>query len=218
MSSEPFKNDGALNHYKINTIIPLCRNSVLEFGCNTGELAGYLNGIGIYAEGIDINKDFINSARTKFPKCIFHLEKKLDEFKDSEFETVVAWDVLEHIADDVKVLHELIRIAKYNVVLSIPKEDQISLPYSCITYRPYVDPTHIHYYTKKKILEMVEGLNLYTVDIREDYRVRPLMAYEKIGIPKLLCNLIDRIFWFFSKNKSPFYANFVVQITKDSTD
>jgi ubiquinone/menaquinone biosynthesis C-methylase UbiE len=213
MPAEPFKYDGTLNDSKKKQILRFCRKSVLDVGCNTGEIVGFLNSIGIYSEGIDINQNFILTAKSKFPKNIFHLGDNLSIFKDNQFETVLAWDVLEHIPDDAHALKEFVRVAHSNVVLSVPKEDEISLPYSRVTYRPYVDPTHLHYYTRDILAKMVSQLGDYTLSVEEAYRVRPLMAYEKIGISLRICSFLDRLFWRFGKNKELFYANLVAEIT-----
>ena len=214
MSTDAYINDGMLDETKKNLILKYCKRSVLEVGCNTGELAGYLNSIGIYAEGVDINDSFIGIAKSKYPNVKFHCGADFSIFKDNQFETVIAWDVLEHISDDGHALKEFSRIASLNVALSVPKEDQISLPYSCVTYRPYVDPTHVHFYTKERLENMVNQLGDYKLCVEDTYRVRPLMAYEKIGIPRIICSLLDKIFWRIGKNKEILCANLVAEISK----
>lgn len=214
MAAEPFKYDGALNGPKKRKILSFCKGVVLEVGCNTGELAGFLNATGVHSEGIDISPDLIQIARRRFPNVKFHVGSDLSQFRDHQFETVIAWDVLEHIPDDVSALKEFVRVASINVVLSVPKEDAISLPHSRVTYRPYVDPTHVHYYTRERLAEMVYALGDCSLRVEDAYRVRPLLAYEKIGIPKMLCSALDQLFWMLGKNRSALQANLVAEICK----
>jgi ubiquinone/menaquinone biosynthesis C-methylase UbiE len=214
MPAEPFKFDGVLDEWKSNQILKFCRSTVLDIGCNTGELVGFLNGKGIYAEGMDASHAFIQKAREKFPQCVFHQGVDLGIFADNQFESVVAWNVLEHIDDDRHALAEMLRIAGKNVILSIPKEDELSLPDSRVTYRPYVDPTHKHYYNKAMLTEMILIIGDYSVYFEDTTRVRPLLAYTKIGIPRWCCSMIDTVFWNVGKNKELFHANLMAVISK----
>lgn len=214
MPAEPFKFDGVLDEWKKNQIMRFCKNSALDVGCNSGELVGYLNSIGRYAEGIDNSEQLILQARQKYPHATFHLGQDLSIFSDNQFDTIVAWNVLEHIPDDIGVLREFLRIAKTNVILSIPKEDEISLPYSRVTYRPYVDPTHVHYYTRELLNNMVSGIGHYNIYFEDTTRVRPLLAYHKIGIPLWLCKSLDALFWSIGEKRELFHANIMTVITK----
>jgi len=90
MSAEPFKHDGQLDDGKKQQIVALSGRTVLDVGCNTGELVGWLNSVGVYAEGIDINPEYIRAARTKFRDLKFHVGEDLSIFGDNECETVVA--------------------------------------------------------------------------------------------------------------------------------
>jgi 2-polyprenyl-3-methyl-5-hydroxy-6-metoxy-1,4-benzoquinol methylase len=214
MPAEPFKFDGVLNDWKSSQILRFCGASALDIGCNTGELVAFLIDRGIHAEGIDSNVEFIKAAKKGYATLKFHTGTRLSKFRDGQFESVIAWNVLEHIEDDIQALKEMVRIASRNVILSVPKEDELSLPDSRVTYRPYVDPTHRHYYTKAMLLEMaakIEALNAYFEDTT---RVRPLLAYHKLGIPRWLCVTLDNIFWKFGSDRELFYANLMLVLTK----
>ena len=108
----------------------------------------------------------------------------------------------------------MLRIASKNVILSIPKEDDLSLPSSRVTYRPYVDPTHIHYYTRERVINMIRRSEQFSVFFEDITRVRPLLAYEKIGIPLWICGSLDWLFWLLGRNKEVFHANLMVVISK----
>jgi ubiquinone/menaquinone biosynthesis C-methylase UbiE len=212
MPAEPFKFDGLLDNWKSDQILRFCKKSALDIGCNTGELVSFLNENNIYSEGIDSNETIISDAIRKKPNCIFHWGTDLSIFSTNQFESVIAWNVLEHIENDRRALEEMIRIASDNVILSVPKEDELSLPDSRITYRPYVDPTHIHYYTRDILKRIILKIGNYKIYYEDTTRVRPLIAYNKIGIPRWLCSCLDTIFWVISSNKEPFYANLMVVI------
>jgi len=186
MPPEPFKFDGDLTEWKKSQILRFVGRSVLDVGCNTGNLVRWLNSIGIYTEGID----------------------RGDQWPERQFESVVCWNTLEHIENDQEALEKMLRIATKNVILSIPKEDDISLPDSRLTYRPYVDPTHKHYYTRKRLAKMI-GAHKTLIELITP--IRPALIYNKCGMPKWLCSLADALLWRENENM---YCNYLVVIWK----
>jgi ubiquinone/menaquinone biosynthesis C-methylase UbiE len=214
MPAEPFKYDGTLDEWKKGQIMRFCRSSALDIGCNTGALVGYLTSIGRHAEGIDNSEQHIEEARRTFPSATFHLGTDLTQFTDGQFDSVVAWNVLEHIPEDEEALRQFLRIARENVIISVPKEDDLSLPYSRVTYRPYVDPTHLHYYTRESVSAMVKRIGEYSVFFEDTTPVRPMLAYAKIGIPLWLCRTLDALFWKIGRGTEILHANLMVIITK----
>lgn len=212
MSAEAFKFDGSLDPWKLGQILPHCSGSVLDIGCNSGNLVGYLASRGHHAEGIDVEAGLIEQARQQHPQCRFHLGPDLSQFRDGQFDTVVAWNVLEHIQDHETALREMTRIAAKKVVLSIPKEDDLSLPDSRVTYRPYVDLTHFHYYRRDTIQAMVHALGFRQLLIDDISRARPLLAYAKLGVPRWLCASLDNLFWLLSRSRDSFFSSLRVVI------
>ncbi|MBP6217207.1 MAG: class I SAM-dependent methyltransferase [Oligoflexales bacterium] len=218
MAADPFKFDGHLNQSKLDLILPYCEKKILDVGCNTGALVSYLNSNGFYAEGIDADEQCIKKAREQSKDLRFHHGSSLSDFSNDQFETVVAWNVLEHIQEDDFALGEMLRIASKRVVLCVPREDQISLPYSGVTYRQYVDPTHVHYYTRELLTSMIAKHGSYRITFQNPSRVRPLLAYEKIGVPRIICAVLDRILWKISSKKDLFYSDIMVVIHKGAAD
>ena len=49
-------------------------------------------------------------------------------------------------------------------------------------------------------------------------RVSPLLAYAKIGIPMILCKVLDKIFWIISPNKEAFLSVWLVVVEKEKVD
>lgn len=95
--------------------------------------------------GEDIRKGYVNLDFDKHSgvDVIWNIEKFPWPFKDSEFDSVYASHLLEHVNDLVKTMTEIKRICKNDAIISI------RLPhFSCgVSYR---DPTHkrfISYHT-----------------------------------------------------------------------
>lgn len=94
-------------------------NSVIEIGVGNKTLANYLKTMKVKITTCDIDKDLDPDVVGD----ILNLP-----FKDNSFDTVVAFEVLEHLPFENfdKALGELSRVSKKNVI--------ISLPYPCIHF------------------------------------------------------------------------------------
>ncbi len=98
---------------QIDEIYSTKPKTVLEIGIGNKLIYNHLKEIGIKVTSLDINKnlkpDYIGDIR-KLP------------FKNNFFDTVCAFEVLEHIPfnDFEKSLKELKRVSKKNIIISIP--------------------------------------------------------------------------------------------------
>lgn len=214
MPAEPFKFDGILTPFKAKIVEKFSGDSVLDVGCNDGELVNYLKSVRKEVVGIDTDEKLIAEAKRKYPTIEF---KKADAeslpYEDNSFDTCVAWNILEHVEDDKKGFRELLRVARKNVILTVPREDEISIP-SSVTYRHYVDPTHKQYYSEKNLKELIAGEGERIIHLELVSRVSPLLAYAKIGIPMILCKVLDKIFWIISPKKEAFLSVWLVVVEK----
>ena len=100
-------------YYQIKFITELNPESILEIGVGNKTLINYLRQHGLNIKSCDLDKDlnpdFVGDVRDL-------------PFKDNEFDVVCAFQIIEHIPwEDVpKALSELKRVAKKNVIISIP--------------------------------------------------------------------------------------------------
>lgn len=98
---------------QLNEIYFTHPKKVLEIGCGNKLIKNQLESIGIKTICCDINSNLK-------PDVVADIRKL--PFKNNSFDTVVAFEVLEHIpfSDFEKALSELRRISKNNVIISIP--------------------------------------------------------------------------------------------------
>ncbi len=95
----------------------LNNRKVLDFGCGTGDFYRFLKrrGIEVQYTGVDINENFIDLARKKYPECTFKVmdlcEDSLDEFYDYIFICGVFNLLVPGVADDLK--SALVNLFKY---------------------------------------------------------------------------------------------------------
>lgn len=100
--------------YQIKETLESSPASVLEVGKGSGLLTFVLTELGVSVTTIDPDKRLA-------PHKVGDVRKL--PFKDSSFDTVTCFQVLEHIpfADVPKAISELARVSKKNVIISIPE-------------------------------------------------------------------------------------------------
>ncbi|MFH1456927.1 MAG: class I SAM-dependent methyltransferase [Patescibacteria group bacterium] len=101
-------------------------DKILDIGCSGGPLINSLkhNGfINIY--GIDISMDAINLCKKRGLNNVTVMDGKKTQFKNEDFDVIIASDILEHIKNDHSALLEWYRLLKPNgkLILFVPAFD-----------------------------------------------------------------------------------------------
>jgi SAM-dependent methyltransferase len=110
-----YKMSGARFNHAVKYIEEWEMGSLLDIGCGRGEILDFAASKGFEVKGIEIVDELIDNKRvvkgysTALP------------FADNEFDYVTCLDVIEHILpeDTFKTLHEIDRVAKKGILLSI---------------------------------------------------------------------------------------------------
>lgn len=222
MKLSPTACDGFLSPYKAQVIERFAGKTVLDVGCNTGQLVDFC--IRTEKKAFGIEPDFtllLNSFGQSNARLIQSNAEALP-FPTNAFDTVVLWNVLEHVEDEWKAINEALRVCRLNIIIVVPKEDDLSTTLSAITYRHYVDLSHQRYYTKTTLQTLFKTHGARMTYYEETSRVRPLMAYVEIGIPRIICSLLDRIFWLISSRSAPntrnSFLSALVTVAEKGTD
>jgi len=171
-------------------ILETAGETVLDVGCGEGRFAEFSarNGRFTVAVDIDIERlkvvDGVPSVLADAARLPFH---------DDSFDTVLLFNIIEHTEDDVAVLKEASRIARRNILVSVPKEDTYPRHSSGLTYRGYIDPTHRRYYTEDRLTRTLEEAGFEDFRIVPYSRVRPALFYRRLGYPRWLLKILDRL-------------------------
>ena len=121
-------------------------NRVLDAGCGGGGYVAYLTSRGFESVGLEANQDFLALGLQRRPPIdVVAGDITAMPFEDDSFDTVLCFDVLEHIADESKALLELARVARRRLLLAVPLEE-IDLRTVNLTFLHYQDTTHVRYY------------------------------------------------------------------------
>lgn len=99
--------------------------NILEVGCGEGFLLGRLGESKRYMrlEGIDVSKEVIMRAQTVYPFLKFLVGSVCNlNYREGEFDLVLACEVLEHIGNADKALSEIRRVTNKFTIISVPVE------------------------------------------------------------------------------------------------
>ncbi len=92
---------------------------MLDAGCATGEYIQRLGTLGYHCVGEDVNSEYIDMAKQKGLDAHVMDAKHL-EFPDKSFDTIILFDVLEHVDRPEEVLKDARRVARKNVLITVP--------------------------------------------------------------------------------------------------
>lgn len=118
-----------INRFK-DTLRYLDKNtrSILDVGCNTGDWLNYVVTHRTITEhlGIDVAPSKIEEARRRFPRLNVQVgfAEQLD-VPEGAFDTVTCLEVLEHIPEWLSVFHSLFRLARRQVLVTVPYREEI---------------------------------------------------------------------------------------------
>jgi len=123
---------------------------LLDFGCATGSYCLELKRFGFECVGVDINEEYIKIAQQKGVEA--YLIKDYLPFDDDSFDTVIMFEVLEHVQDSNRILKEAKRVAKKNILITVPNcADFETLRNHRLTYEHFLDLDHINFFTRKDL-------------------------------------------------------------------
>lgn len=147
-----------LDKAKASYIAKNCGRRVLDVGCGKGVYAEFLAERGFEVLGIDSETNLL-PRRGKASYAVADVYSL--PFKDSSFDTVLCLDVLEHLEDDVSGLREAARVARRNIVATVPNA---CVPRAFklvgVTWCSREDPTHVRYYSEAELRELFKKVSL----------------------------------------------------------
>jgi len=121
---------------------------ILEVGCSGGPLLELLKNEGYHnTYGIDLSENAIDVCKERGILNAFQMDAVNLQFSDSEFDLVIASDILEHIEDEMSALAEWNRVLKLNgkLIVFVPAFNSLWSQHDEINY-------HFRRYTKKMLL------------------------------------------------------------------
>lgn len=136
------------------SVIDLSPSSILDVGCGDGTLLQYLKHcIPKDYIGIDTDEIALSNARKRYPQFTFLQESIYSlPLETKSQDVVLCLEVLEHLKDPGMALHELSRVAKHGIIVSVPWEPWFQL--GNLARGKYISthgnhPEHIQHWNRK---------------------------------------------------------------------
>jgi len=129
--------------------------TILDLGCGFGAYSDALRQAGLDCFGCDINLDYLRKAgSTGLP--VTAVDSVLP-FRDGSFDTVLIFEVLEHVADVEKVLGEAFRVARRNVLITVPNSESIEqMKANDVTYAHMLSSDHLHFFDPESLADLLK--------------------------------------------------------------
>jgi ubiquinone/menaquinone biosynthesis C-methylase UbiE len=158
---------------------------VLDFGCGSGALVSALRVRGKESVGLELSSNpFLASLLPEVKPHVILYDGSLPlPFADGRFQSAIAVEVLEHIADYEAIVAELARVTVNQVVLTVPDISAIPMGFNQrVVPWHLLEATHINFFTQPA-LEALLHRHFPHVDM---YRIGPTV----VNGAKWFCSLI----------------------------
>jgi SAM-dependent methyltransferase len=129
--------------------------SILDFGCGFGAYSGALMKEGLKCVGCDINLEYLRKAALQGLPVV-HVDSRLP-FPDRSFDSVLMFEVIEHVPDIQSILSEAFRVARKNVLITVPNSEDIELmKANDVTYAHLLSSDHVHFFDPASFRSLLE--------------------------------------------------------------
>lgn len=187
------KSWGQVNLYRLRAVMQYAGNSILDVGCSTGAYVAYLNTDGYQAYGMDLLAD-ASWAQTEDRRFLIGTAPALP-FPSQAFDTVTAFEVLEHVPEPDAVLAEFRRVCRQNAILSVPDcETPADILRAGLIYAHWRDRTHCNFFTQDSLTNVLGQAGF---EIESITRINPILpdfvTLRSLHIPFNLAYFVSRV-------------------------
>jgi SAM-dependent methyltransferase len=160
----------------------------LDIGCGRGYGLGLLEESCRECTGLDMSDAFICEAQENYPEHTFVCQGAESlSFSNGAFDTIVSFEVIEHVEDDHAFLNEIRRVAAKgaHIVLSTPNR---------LVASPGRDTPHNKFHVREYIAAEFEALLRKSFDSVEVFgQIDVSMLGAEEGRSTLMSRMVDRI-------------------------
>ncbi len=144
-----------INYERLNAVLEYAGHSILDVCCGSG------------AYVLELEKDYdirgVDIHQYEPWDAMQHLFSISDaaelDWKDNSVDTILSFETLEHLQEPEKALREYYRVCRKNIILTVPNcELTPAMHQSFLIYSPWLDRTHVQFFTMETITDMVKGV------------------------------------------------------------
>jgi len=147
--------------------------TALDIGAGLGWCSDYLEKKEFEVTAFDLEND-LRFMNIKFIQgSVDHLP-----FANQSFDTVLAFDVLEHVKDEDQAWQGIARVTKKRLIMSVPNsEDKILRRYN-LTYKHHTDKSHYREYSLLEVKERLESSGFKVIYLDQQGPVDPVFIAQ----------------------------------------
>jgi 2-polyprenyl-3-methyl-5-hydroxy-6-metoxy-1,4-benzoquinol methylase len=197
LAAERGRDYGRLAHDRKIALLREPLGRVLDVGCAEGVNAQALRARGAsHTAGIDSDESFAAAARERYDEVVHGSVPEDLAWDEQSFDTILAYDVLEHLYDPWTAARRLASLLKLGgqLHISLPNARAKKLWWPLITrgtfaYEPegIMDVTHLRFFARRDAIELAEtaGLRVVSVDHPPPETAKRRLAY-RLGLTEFL--------------------------------
>lgn len=178
-------------------VLPKKFKSLIDVGCGDGYFLDYLSKRkkGLNLTAFDLSKKRLKKVKMHLP-LIWAKQGNILKmpFKNESFDVVVCSEVLEHIKDYKRGLHELMRICKKYLIITVPNEHPLTAVRCPYCKKKHFLSGHFHsfketdfytFFSKRQMIKITKFRNMFS------YNKKTLKLSKKIRmmLDKILIQL-----------------------------
>jgi ubiquinone/menaquinone biosynthesis C-methylase UbiE len=143
-----------VNSARLDAVIRYSSGSILDVGCGSGAYVLQL------ADRYDIKGiDYREFETWKEKPNLFSISDATNlNLPDNSVDTILSFECLEHLPNPELALKEYYRVARNNVILTVPNcAITPGMRQSLMLYYHWIDRTHVNFFTMESITELVQN-------------------------------------------------------------
>lgn len=144
---------------------PNVHKQLLEIGCAYGFFLEVAQRYFDRVQGIDITEDGVRYARQILHLDVLHSDLLKHDFESQKFDVVCMWDTIEHLRQPQLYVEKISKHMERGALLTITTGDIGSLNARLRKdmWRLIHPPTHVHYFSKKTLTQMLKNYGFEVV-------------------------------------------------------
>lgn len=134
-------------------LAPRVRGALLDVGCGRGYGFELLRSASTSLTGVDLSRPFLSEAREGYPMASFAQStgERLP-FRDATFDTIVSFEVIEHLHDDAGFLDELTRLLRPGGLIALSTPNRL---FTSDGREQPINPFHVREYTAPEFEQLL---------------------------------------------------------------
>jgi len=129
-------------------------STVLDIGCGYGAYSRALIDEGTHCFGCDVNIGYLREARER-DVPVTAVDSILP-FKDRSFDSVLLFEVIEHVPRMDVLLKEAFRVARKNVLITVPNSENLELmKANDVTYAHMLSSDHVNFFAADSVRSLL---------------------------------------------------------------